>query len=206
MRGNPDKSVPVAKVAAFALSRRDAEPAILGRATYDPPSEMPNPVTLQGNVSTSYSFAAQVAEVEVDRETGRVKVLNVGAAHDLGKAINPMAAEGQVEGAIMQGVGYALYEKVTEEDGIHYTNFVDYRIPTSLEVPTVNSSFVETNDPFGPYGAKGVGEPGLVAMAPAVTNAIYNAVGVRITDLPITPEKVLRALKEKELSSDRTKK
>ncbi|MBI4317718.1 MAG: xanthine dehydrogenase family protein molybdopterin-binding subunit [Chloroflexi bacterium] len=194
VQGYSDKSLTVAQVAGHALARRDAEPIILGKATYEPPSVFPDPKTLYGNLSSSYSFAAQVAEVEVDRETGLVKTLKVSAAHDLGKAINPMGAHGQMEGAIVQGIGYSLYERMAEDGDVAKTSLLDYRIPTSLDVPTIESAFIETIDPYGPYGAKGVGEPGLVAMAPAVANAIYNTVGVRITELPITPDKLLAAM------------
>ncbi len=194
---NPNISLSVAEVAAFALSKRDAQTLILGQGAYDPPSVLPDPVTAYGNISTSYTFAAQVAEVQVDRDTGLVKIIKVSAAHDLGRALNPMAAKGQVEGAIVQGMGYALLEKFVEPESPPITNLLDYLLPTSLDIPTLDPMFIETEDPHGPFGAKGVGEPGMVAIAPALANAIYNAVGVRIRELPITPEKILRGLREK---------
>jgi xanthine dehydrogenase molybdenum-binding subunit len=135
----------------------------------------------------------------VDRKTGQVKVLNFIAAHDVGRVINPMMAEGQIEGGGLQGLGYALSEGLFWEEGIVLNpNFQDYRIFYINDVPPMKSIMVESVDPDGPYGAKGLGEPGLVPTAAAIANAIYDAVGVRIKSLPITPEKILRALKEKE--------
>jgi xanthine dehydrogenase molybdenum-binding subunit len=118
---------------------------------------------------------------------------------DVGKILNLQTLKGQVYGGIAQGVGYALYEEVRTEDGrILNPGFTDYKLPTAAEMSfPIDLVFVETNDEFGPFGAKGVGEPGLVPTAPAIGNAVYDAVGVRIYDLPITPEKVLQALKGK---------
>lgn len=198
VKGNPNISLSVAEAAAYALTRRDPQTLILGQGAYDPPSVLPDPVTAYGNISTSYTFAAQVAEVQVDRDTGEVRINKVSAAHDLGRAINPMAAEGQVEGAIVQGMGYAIMEKFGEAGEAPITNLLEYLLPTSLDIPVLAPMFVETEDPHGPFGAKGVGEPGMVAIAPALANAIYNAVGVRIKELPITPDKILRGLQEKQ--------
>jgi xanthine dehydrogenase molybdenum-binding subunit len=137
-------------------------------------------------------------EVEVDRETGQVKILNYIAAHDVGKAINPMLLEGQIYGGGLMGIGYALGETMIYEKGrLKNGNFLDYKMPTAKDVPPVQAVIVETDEQAGPFGAKGIGEPGLVPTAPAIANAIYDAVGVRIRELPITPEKVLRALQEK---------
>ncbi len=194
-KGNPDFSLSVAEVASFALSRHDAQTLILGQGAWDPPSVMPDPVTGYGNISTSYTFAGQVAEVQVDRETGMFKVARVSAAHDLGTAINPMAARGQIEGAIVQGMGYATMETLGEHGGPPMSNFLDYLMPSSLDIPALETMLVETEDPHGPFGAKGVGEPGMVAIAAAIGNAIYDAVGVRVRDLPITPDKVLGGLR-----------
>jgi putative selenate reductase molybdopterin-binding subunit len=159
---------------------------------------MVNPQTKFGNVSCAYPFVAQVAEVEVNKKTGEVKVLHISAAHDLGKVINPLLAEGQVYGAIAMGIGYALTEdlKIVNGKGIN-DNFGKYQIMRADEMPKIDVIFVESNDPQGPYGAKGLGEPALTPTAAAIANAIYNAVGVRIKELPITPEKVLAALEEK---------
>jgi CO/xanthine dehydrogenase Mo-binding subunit len=151
----------------------------------------------------AYVFGSQVAEVEVDTVTGEVQVLGVWAAHDVGRAVNPKGVEGQIEGGIVQALGQALMEDYQLKDG-HTTTpgFAKYILPTSLDVPHVTSIIVEDPDPLGPLGVKGIGEPAMVPTIPAIMNAIYDAVGVRITSLPATPEKVLMAIraKERELS------
>ena len=165
---------------------------------YDPANEnMGKDFT--GNMSMTYTFGTHGVRVKVDRETGKVKILNYVAAHDVGKAINPLLLEGQVYGGVMMGVGYALSEQVILEKGENMNpNFRDYKILTAKDTIPIDAPVLETHDEDGPYGAKGIGEPGCVPTAPAIANAIYNAVGVRIKDLPITPEKVLAALREKE--------
>jgi len=166
---------------------------------YDPPNELPDWNKGKGNISATYAYGTQGVEVEVDTETGEVKILRMVAAHDVGKVLNPQALKGQMYGALAQGIGYALYEEVRSQEGrIMNPNFRDYKIPTIHEMDfPIDLEFIETNDSFGPFGAKGVGEPGLVPTAPAIANAIYNAVGIRIRDLPITPGKILEALKSK---------
>ncbi len=170
---------------------------------YDPPNELPDFEKGYGNISSTYAFGAQGAEVEVDIETGEVKIIRMVAAHDVGKILNPQTLKGQIYGALAQGVGYALYEKLESQEGrIMNPNFRDYKIPRVHEMQfPIDLEFIETNDGFGPFGAKGVAEPGLVPTAPAIANAIYDAIGVRIRDLPITPEKILTALKNPKQSS-----
>jgi CO/xanthine dehydrogenase Mo-binding subunit len=137
-------------------------------------------------------------EVEVDPETGKVKILNYVAAHDVGRAINPLLLEGQVYGGITMGVGYALSEQLILHKGeVMNPNFRDYKMLTAKDRIPIKALVVETDDPAGPFGAKGIGEPGCVPTAPAIANAIYDAIGVRINDLPITPEKIVAALKQK---------
>ncbi len=164
---------------------------------YDPPNENFDK-EFKGNLSVAYAYGAHGVEVEVDKETGQVKIIKYVAAHDVGKAINPMLLEGQIYGGGVMGLGYALTEKMVYEHGkLMNANFLDYKMLTAKDIPPVEAVIIETDDEAGPFGAKGIGEPGLVPTAPAIANAIYDAVGVRIKDLPITPEKVLRALKEK---------
>ncbi len=165
---------------------------------YDPPNQLPDFDKGVGNISATYAFGSQGAEVEVDTETGEVKICRLVAAHDVGRVLNPQALKGQMYGAIAQGVGYALYENLQSHEGrILNPTFRDYKIPRIHEMKfPIDLEFIETDDSFGPFGAKGVAEPGLVPTAPAIANAIYDAVGIRVRDLPITPEKVLSALKK----------
>jgi len=180
-----------------AIHFREQGTMLTAQVFYDPPNELPDWDKGKGNMSATYAYGTQGVEVEVDTETGEVKILHMAAAHDVGKVLNPQALKGQMYGALAQGVGYALYEQVQSYKGkIMNPNFRDYKIPTIHEMDfPIDLEFIETNDSFGPFGAKGVGEPGLVPTAPAIANAICNAVGIRIRDLPITPEKVLEALR-----------
>jgi xanthine dehydrogenase molybdenum-binding subunit len=150
-------------------------------------------------MSATYIFGTQGAEVEVDLETGKVKVLQFVAAHDVGKVINPQTIKGQIYGGIVQGLGYALCEEYRTDKGKNLNpNFLDYKILSARDIDfPIHVTCIETNDLEGPYGAKGVGEPGLVPTAPAISNAVYDATGIRMKDLPITPEKVLFALEMK---------
>jgi CO/xanthine dehydrogenase Mo-binding subunit len=172
---------------------------IVTEAFYDPCNQMLDMKTCRGNMSATYIFGTQGAEVEVDLEMGKVKVLQFVAAHDVGKIISQQAIKGQIYGGILQGLGYALCEEYKTEKGRNLNpNFLDYKIFSALDVDfPIHIKCVETNDLEGPFGAKGVGEPGLVPTAPAIANAVYDAIGVRITDLPITPEKILAAIKKK---------
>jgi putative selenate reductase molybdopterin-binding subunit len=143
-------------------------------------------------------FSAQFAEVEVDTETGQVTVLKLVSAVDCGVAINPALAEGQVEGAVTQGLGYALTEEMIFEHGkLMNPNFADYKLLNAFDMPQLETILVETYESTGPYGAKSVGEVPINGPAPAIVNAVYDAVGVKIFDLPITTEKVLAALKNR---------
>ena len=166
---------------------------------YDPPTELPDFQKGTGNMSATYAYGTQGAEVEVDEETGEVEILRFVAAHDVGRVLNPQTLRGQIYGALSQGIGYALYEEVKTKAGRTLNaGFRDYKIPTAWEMGfPIDLELVETDDAEGPFGAKGVGEPGLVPTAPALANAIYDAIGVRIRDLPITPEKIVAALAEK---------
>jgi CO/xanthine dehydrogenase Mo-binding subunit len=158
-----------------------------------------DPRTGYGNPYPTWHFGCQAAEVEVDPETGKVTILNFVAAHDIGKAINPLGAEGQIEGGIVQGIGSVLFEELKWEKGkIMNPSFRDYKIPTFSDLFPIKTILVESNDPDGPFGAKGLGEAGIVPTAAAVANAIYDAVGVRVNTLPITHEKIFWALCDKQ--------
>ncbi|MBI4878763.1 MAG: xanthine dehydrogenase family protein molybdopterin-binding subunit [Planctomycetes bacterium] len=179
-----------------AVHYRDRGTIFTQEAFYEPNTELPDWSKGRGNMSENYAYGTQAVEVEVDRETGEVKILSLVAAHDVGRVLNPVTLKGQLYGALAQGVGYALYEEVKTRAGrILNPGFTDYKIPTACEMDfPIELVFVETDERSGPFGAKGVGEPGMVPTAPAIANAIYDAVGVRVKDLPITPEKVLAAL------------
>ncbi len=168
-------------------------------AFYDPPSDLPDWRRGIGNMSATYTYGTQGVEIEVDTETGVVTILRMVSALDCGTVLNPKALQGQVIGGIAQGVGYALYEEVKMQEGrITNPSFTDYKIPTAHEMNfPIHLHYADTYDPEGPFGSKGAGEPGLVPTAPAIMNAITNACGIRIRSLPITPEKVLAALKQR---------
>ena len=146
----------------------------------------------------AYIFGALAVEVEVDEVTGQVEVLRAWGTADVGRAINPNNVEGQVQGGFVQGMGYALFEEMVWEDGrLVNPSMMDYKISSSLEAPEIKAYIVEAPEPSGPFGAKGVGEPAMVGVAPAIANAIRDAVGINLTQLPMTPERVLDALLEK---------
>src|SRR5215212_10768152 len=149
----------------------------------------------------SYSFAAHFVEVQVDTETGQIDVLQVVPVHELGKVIHPVAAAGQIEGGIQQGIGHALYEDyqidMTTGRSLN-ANFVDYKMPLAMDMPPIRTIILETApDPGGPFGAKGVGEDPIVAIGPAIANAVYDAIGVRFRHYPIRPEHVLQPLRQR---------
>ncbi|MBI3668425.1 MAG: 4-hydroxybenzoyl-CoA reductase subunit alpha [Acidobacteria bacterium] len=184
-----------------AVAAIDFHGALVATGTYAPPEEARGGKHKGAGVgpSPSYSYSAQVVELSVDTETGQVRVHRIVAAHDCGKALNPLTVEGQIEGSVYMGLGQALQEEMIWNEGrLMNPSLLEYRTPTTLETPEIESIIVESNDPEGPFGAKEAGEGSLAATIPAVANAIYDAVGVRINSLPITPEKILAALREKE--------
>ncbi|MFX1517791.1 MAG: xanthine dehydrogenase family protein molybdopterin-binding subunit [Promethearchaeota archaeon] len=153
----------------------------------------------QGNPYATYAWCTNIAEVEVDVQTGTVQVKNIWAAHDVGRAINPQTLEGQIEGGSLQGMGYGRFEEIvfTPEGEVQSNNLGTFLVPTTKDTPNIHSIIVEEPYQEGPYGAKGVGEQPLMGIAPAITNAIFNAIGVRISEIPATPERVWRAIQEK---------
>ncbi|MGD2124756.1 MAG: xanthine dehydrogenase family protein molybdopterin-binding subunit [Desulfobacteraceae bacterium] len=196
----PEKKVDLGKILRGRHYSKDGT-MIMAEHFYDPDNENLDR-EFKGNLSKTYAYGAHGVEVEVDEETGKVKILKYVAAHDVGRAINPMLLEGQIYGAAAMGTGYALTERLILEKGeVMNPNFRDYKILTAKDVIPIEPVIIETVDEDGPYGAKGIGEPGLVPTAPAIANAIYDAIGVRIKDLPMTPEKILRAIKEKKKSA-----
>ena len=197
--GFPAKYVDIATAAKHSENVL-GRPSI-GSATYNPPTVAMDPETGQGKPFSTYVYAPQIAEVEVDDETGQVEVLRIVAVQDCGTPINPMLVEGQIEGGISMGVGFALHEEILFKDGAQINpNLTNYIMPTSLDMPELEVELVDNYDPTGPFGAKGAGEPTAVPTAAAIMNAIFDAVGVRITSLPATAEKVLGGIMELQAS------
>jgi len=197
VQGYPQRNLGIGEVANHAQVRMGQPP--LGSASWNPPTVPLDPETGQGKPFSTYVYATQIAEVEVDDETGEVAVLRIVASHDCGTPINPMLVEGQVEGGISMGVGFALQEEILFDAAGRQVNpnLTNYIMPTTLDMPEIEVNIVQSYDPTGPFGAKGVGEPTSVPTAAAIANAIYDAVGVRVTSLPMTSEKVLAAIREK---------
>jgi carbon-monoxide dehydrogenase large subunit len=199
VKETPERQIPISQVDMGGKYMGKGAP-IIGSGTFSVPEATPlDPETGQGTFSSLFwSYAAQTAEVEVDTTTGKVEVLKIVAAHDTGRVINPLKASQQIQGGVVMGVGYTLLEELIVQEGKPLNpNLRDYRIPTSLDAPEISPIFIEDPHERGPYGAKGIGEPALSATPAAIGNAIYDAIGIRIKDLPITPEKILKALKEK---------
>jgi 4-hydroxybenzoyl-CoA reductase subunit alpha len=145
--------------------------------------------------SMAYAYAAQVVEVSIDPDTAEITVVKVWAAQDVGKALNPLAVEGQIEGSVWMGMGQAISEGTQYVNGLGITNsMLDYRVPTIVESPPIEVGIIESVDPHGPFGAKEAGETSLVAFIPALANAIADAIGVRPVDLPVTPDRLLQLM------------
>jgi 4-hydroxybenzoyl-CoA reductase subunit alpha len=191
IREHPEKGISFSETVQVAQRAKNGMP-VMGRGIFDHRKS-------SGFGSPTWSFGAQVAEVEVDRETGHVTLLKITAAHDCGKALNPLLVEGQLEGSIHMGMGYALSEEILFDKGLTLNpSSLDYKIPLATHTPEIETIEVETNDPEGPFGAKESGEGLTLPVAPAIANAIYAAVGARVKELPITPDKILKALEERE--------
>ncbi len=169
---------------------------ITAEATFDPPTS-PLDENGQGNPYAVYGYGAHMAEIEVDMELGTVKVLKIIAAHDVGRAINPTLIEGQIEGGVAQGLGMALMEEFFPGRG---ENLHDYLIPTAGDIPPVESILIEDPSPVGPFGAKGIGEQAVIPTAPAILNALHDAVGIRLRKVPATPDRVRAAIRAAELA------
>jgi 4-hydroxybenzoyl-CoA reductase subunit alpha len=178
----------------------DFHGALTGTGSYAPPAEARGGKHKGAGVgpSPAYSYSAQVAEVSVDEDTGEVTVHKVWAAHDCGRALNPVSVEGQIIGSVWMGMGQALTEEMIWKDGLLMNpGLLEYRSPSSVESPEVEPIIVESIDPEGPFGAKECSEGSLAATIPAIANAIYDAVGIRLHEAPFTPERVLAALRTK---------
>jgi len=190
VKGNPGIHMSISEVARFNRFRKNGQ-AIMATNHWDAPSH--------GNISATFSFGAKAIEMEVDPGTGRPHVLKVVVANDLGRAINPAGASGQIEGGVHMGLGMASSEEIVLDDKGWMVNnqFLDYRVLTPLDMPPITPILVETNDPVGAFGAKGLGEMAMIGTAEAFVSAVHAAAGVWVQKLPVTPEKVLLAMKEK---------
>jgi xanthine dehydrogenase molybdenum-binding subunit len=192
----PQRRLPYERVVR-AGHYRPAGQTLTAEAFYDPPTEMLDK-DLRGNVSATYGFAAQAVLLDVERATGRVVVRKVASAHDVGRALNPLAAEGQVHGGVHMGLGYALAERLVVDQGQILTQtFMDYALLRAGDMPPIVVRLIETVDAEGPFGAKGLGESGVIPVSAAVANALKDAIGVRFTELPITPARVQGVLSER---------
>jgi CO/xanthine dehydrogenase Mo-binding subunit len=182
---------------ALQAWQNEERPAI---ATYQfraPKTTPYDPLTGKSEPNFAYGYVAQAVEVEVDTETGHIRVVRVVSANDVGHAINPQLVEGQIEGAVVQAQGYAVMENLVSVDGVIKNPYLStYLIPTVLDVPEeVKSVIVEHADPIGPWGARGMAEMPFLAVAPAIAAAVHDATGVWIDSLPMTPERVIKALR-----------
>src|SRR5436309_2979784 len=189
----PQRRLPyerVARAGHYAPGGR----TLVAEAFYDPPTTMLDK-DLRGNVSATYGFAAQAVVLDVEEATGAIRVRRVVSAHDVGRALNPLAAEGQIHGGIHMGLGYALAERLVVEQGqVLPASFMDYAILRAEDMPELVVRLIESHEAEGPFGAKGLGESGVIPVSAAVANAVHDAVGVRFTELPITPARVRAAL------------
>lgn len=203
VKGSPENGMSLNK-ALKGYQYADRPMPIVGRGSWMAPASEPTTLFKEdGNFSPNYSFMTQAAEVEVDLQTGKVKLLKMVTAHDCGQPINPMLVEGQLEGSVVGGMGQALYEDVIVEKGqVMNPSLLDYGFPTTLEMPEIEAIEVETDDPIGPYGAKEAGEGTQLSPAPAIVNAVYDAIGVDFMELPLTPAKILDALGKKKKQID----
>lgn len=192
---DPQKSLPLRELIATCASEgiHRGELAIF-RAPF---GDWIDPETGQGQAHPDYTYGAHAVQVAVDTETGEVSILKSIGAHDVGQAVNIAAVEGQIEGGVAQGYGYALSEELIYRDGCLVTpSLSEYLCPTTMDSPRIESIVLQSRSGLGPFGAKGIGEPGHTPAAPAVANAVADAIGVRVHDLPLTPEKIVRAIRQ----------
>ncbi|MBI2849396.1 MAG: xanthine dehydrogenase family protein molybdopterin-binding subunit [Chloroflexi bacterium] len=200
VRGSPQRMVAIPAVAKIAMYRRaeamgEGGAAIVGKGITEPDTANVWTHGLSGNMCSAYSYGVQAVEVDVDRATGQVKVVQVVEADDCGKVINLNGAEGQVQGGLVQGLGFGLTEEIVREEGrVFNPSFCQYGILTAIDIPPIQVHFADSIDPHGPFGAKGVAETAVNVSAAAIANAVYDAIGTRIKSLPLTPEKILDSI------------
>lgn len=196
VKGSPERGLSFAEVMKAAVKAEKIP--LVAKGSYSADLQPPNISRGSGNLSPAYSFSAHAAEVEVDRDTGEVRVLRVVSSHDCGRPLNPMLVEGQLDGSVSGGLGNAIMEEMVWKDGqLLNPSYLGYYQPTIDTMPEMESVIVETDEPAGPFGAKEVGEGAQLSTVPAIINAIYDATGVRVTELPAKAEVLLRAMEEK---------
>jgi len=187
-----DKSMTFKEVASKSLHSAEGR-FVMGRGFFNSPLAFG---------AMAFSFGAQIAEVEVDAKTGTVTLIRVTAAHDIGRAINPLAVEGQIDGQVFSGMGQVLYEECLVEDGLVLNaSRLEYKLPRAYEMPEVDYIIVETIDPYGPFGAKEVGEGPIVVSMSAIASAVADAIGRMVPEIPMTPWRVLQAIRQQQLKS-----
>jgi CO/xanthine dehydrogenase Mo-binding subunit len=201
-QGQPDKAISIAELAGYALKSGGSLISATGRVKrrewYRSLAEAVSSMGAHGETIDGPPQGTHAVKVQVDPQTGNVQVLEYFACHDVGRALHRRNVEGQIEGAVVLGLGYALSEEVRMEGGRTLVGgFMDYKMPTAADALPIETNIVEVPSRYGPFGAKGVAEPAGLPVAPAIANAIYDAVGVRLRELPLTPEKVLQAMREK---------
>lgn len=194
IKDQPDRWMMFPEAVKKILESRMGKP-VVGEGSYDPPDKI--------NYET-YTFGAQITELEVDPESGEIRILNVVSAHDCGKAVNPVAVAGQLQGSVHMGTGYALSEAMLLEEGrVLNPSFLDYRIIPCEKMPPMEEILVESNDPEGPFGAKEAGEGTLGPVAPSIVNAVYDATGIRMHTIPLKPGTLLKKLKQKKEAGEK---
>ena len=202
LKDQPQMALPIGEVVRRKLGN---DGIVRGDAsyTYEIGKDLDLETGHSDHASAFYMYATQAAEVAVDEETGRVRILRMSAAHDVGKAINPLNCAAQIEGGLAMGIGSALHEEmvIDNQGKVRNPSFLDYHLVTSLDLPEMIPIIVECPEPEGPYGAKGLGEPGLAPTPAAIGNAVADAIGVRIYDLPLNPERVYWAIQQKKKQS-----
>jgi CO/xanthine dehydrogenase Mo-binding subunit len=197
LKDQPQQALTIGEIVRRKLGI-DGEVRGDGSYTYEIGKDLDLETGHSDHASAFYMYATQAAEVAVDEDSGRVRVLRMSAAHDVGKAINPLNCAAQIEGGVVMGIGSALHEEMVVDDTgkVRNPSFLDYHLATSLDIPEIIPIIVECPEPEGPYGAKGLGEPGLAPTPAAIGNAVADALGVRVYDLPLKPENVYWALQK----------
>jgi len=194
VRGYPDRRLAFGEIVRHSVQRMGEQPLVVGRFS-SPVQRLDS--EMRGAPYQAFDYVTQVAEVEVDRSTGKVEVMNLVTVQEVGRAINPMIVEGQMEGGAVQGIGFALMEEIVLHEGrVINPHAFDYRLPRFLDVPTIRNEILEHANPRGPHGAGAAGEAPMIPVAAAIANAIRDAVGVRLTRLPMSSESVLNAIDE----------